>query len=375
MKSRISFLAFFIIPAALLAQNQPHRALAPAPANPAAHASAAQGASAATPPPANAPKITCLHPNFDFGNVDEGPDIVHIFHFRNSGKSTLKITNVGTSCGCTAAVVEENGIEKKPSDTSPVEVPVGGRSTIKATYHTSGRIGHATKIITVTSNDPVNAQFKMQLDMTVVREVDVQPDRLYLYNIKHGTARDTEIKVMGKPGMKLNVLSAVSGSGVVSVSEIKPFYDEKEKKYGATFTVTLPATRPIGGVTDEITIKTDSPKKPEIKLQVLGEVVGRVQYNPKEFYFAAHSDAPATVTFTVDQPQGFAIHKVESAKHLVRPYLRTQTIGYGNGGQQYMIIAKPVKNLPEGSDGKDQVLVWTNDSEQPQISIDAQINK
>src|ERR1700679_3298277 len=61
---------------------------------------------------ANAPKIFCAHPNFDFHNVDEGGDIIHLFHIVNRGKATLKITNVSTCCGCTAAAIEEHGVAK-----------------------------------------------------------------------------------------------------------------------------------------------------------------------------------------------------------------------------------------------------------------------
>ncbi|HEY5037863.1 MAG TPA: DUF1573 domain-containing protein, partial [bacterium] len=140
----------------------------------------------ATVNPLTAPKIFCAHPNFDFGNVDEGPDIIHEFYLRNKGKSTLKITNVGTSCGCTAAVVKKLGT-KDEAATLPAEISPGGRGVIKATYHTSGRPGHATKFITVSSNDPANANFQLKLDMTVTREVDSQPDRIYLYGVQYKT--------------------------------------------------------------------------------------------------------------------------------------------------------------------------------------------
>src|SRR5579872_760882 len=114
----------------------------------------------ATPNLAMAPKIFSAKPNFDFHDVDEGPDITHEFKIRNKGKSPLKITNVGTSCGCTAAVLKKLGTKKDEAATLPVEIPAGGRGTIKATYHTQNRPGHATKIITISSNDPANPNFQ-----------------------------------------------------------------------------------------------------------------------------------------------------------------------------------------------------------------------
>src|SRR5271170_1382725 len=109
MKFSLAILAFLTIPPVALAQGVP-------PPN-------AMSSTAAAPVPtptadaASAPKITCAAPNFDFKTVDEGPDIVHEFHCRNHGAGKLIITNVSTSCGCTAAVVKKLGAAKASNDT------------------------------------------------------------------------------------------------------------------------------------------------------------------------------------------------------------------------------------------------------------------
>lgn len=365
MKFYLSLALFLALPAFLLAEPPKPNGL---PIAGGAHVSVAAApvvaASSSTPVVdiASAPEISCPHPNFDFGTVDEGPDITHEFHFRNKGKGTLKITNVGTSCGCTAAVAGDK------------EVPPGGRSLIKATYHTNGRPGHATKIITVTSNDPKNPQYQMKLDMTVVREIDVQPDRIYLYNIHKGQAHDTPVTILAKPGMRFHILSAeVTGATkIVSVTPPVAITDDKDNRNGASFTVSLPATQPIGTFTDEITVKTDNAKKPEIKIPILGEIVGRIQYNPKQCNFQPHQDTPVNVTFNVENPKTFVIRRVETEKHLVRAYVQ-KTQNYG--GDQYSVVIKPIGNIPADSDGKDKVTVWTNDDEQQSVTIDVQVSK
>jgi hypothetical protein len=327
---------------------------------------------------ANAPKVACAHPNFDFKTVDEGPDIVHEFHCRNRGTGKLVITNVSTSCGCTAAVVKKLGSAKGSNDTAsyPVTVMPGAGFVVKATFHTSGRPGHSTKFITVTNNDPTASGFQLKLDMTVVRDVDLQPDRLYLYGLKHGEAHSATIKVLGKPGMALTVLSAQSANGVVTVTSITPYKDdnkdETQIRSGATIQVDLSAAQTIGSFTDNIVIKTDSEKKPEVTVPVLGEVTGNVQFNPKSLYFAPQQSSPVTISFTVEKPQGFAIRRVESTKHLVRPYVVKTS---DSAGDHYYLVVSVNKNIPKESDGKDEVMVYTNDAEQPTISIDVQANK
>src|SRR5581483_4801414 len=120
--------ALFAVPLWVSAQAIAPAANNPAPAGP---------APTPTVDMAHAPKIAAAQPNFDFGTVDEGPDIIHQFHIRNKGRGPLLITGVSTSCGCTAAVIEENGISKSPNTSSPVTVLGGGKGVIKATFHTS----------------------------------------------------------------------------------------------------------------------------------------------------------------------------------------------------------------------------------------------
>ncbi|HTC21903.1 MAG TPA: DUF1573 domain-containing protein [bacterium] len=370
MKFSLAILAFLIIPLVALAQGVP-------PPN-AMNSTAAAPVPTPTVDAASAPKITCAAPNFDFKTVDEGPDIVHEFHCRNHGMGKLIITNVSTSCGCTAAVVKKQGAAAGSNDTAtyPVTVMPGRGFVVKATFHTSGRPGHSTKFITVTNNDPTAPGFQLKLDMTVVRDVDLQPDRLYLYGLKHGEAHSATIKVLGKPGMPLNVLSAQSANGVVTVASITPYKDdnkdETQIRSGATIEVDLSAAQTIGSFTDSIVIKTDSEKKPEVTVPVLGEVTGNVQFNPKSLYFAPQQSSPVTISFTVEKPQGFAIRRVESAKHLVRPYVFKTS---DSAGDHYYLVVSVNKNIPKESDGKDEVMVYTNDADQSVISIDVQANK
>ncbi len=324
----------------------------------------------ATPNSAQAPVVTCGKPTFDFGDQEEGPDITHEFVIRNRGKGPLRISGVSTSCGCTAAVVKKQGT-KDEAATMPVEIPPMGKGTVKVTYHTSGRPGHAEKVITISSNDPKTPQYQLKITMTVVREVDTLPDRVYFYGIKKGEPHDSSVKVLGKAGNDLTVLSAESTNKVVTV-EMTPYAEATPgtERNGAMLKITVPTTLPIGSFTDDILVKTDDPKKPELHIPIMGEVVGRVQWNPKSLYFSAGQEQPVTISLTVNPPKGFAIRRVESAKHLCKPYIHR--IPGQDGNDQYQLIVSVIKNIPKASDGKDQVLVYTNDTDQPQFTVDVQ---
>jgi hypothetical protein len=77
-------------------------------------------------------------------NIPYGSEDLFVFEFKNTSKKPAVITNVQTSCGCTAADRPEAPIRK------------GKKGVIKVHYDTK-RVGAFTKTITVFSNvgDPI----------------------------------------------------------------------------------------------------------------------------------------------------------------------------------------------------------------------------
>jgi hypothetical protein len=344
----VSLMAFLLIPTVTTAQE-----------NPAATA-AAPPALTPTVNPATAPLIYFKKPKHDFGEVVEGPDITHDFYFHNRGKSVLHIDKAETSCGCTAAVLGGKN-----------DIPPGGRGIIKVTYHTQGRPWRTAKTITVFSNDPVHPNYALEIGMTVVREVEIQPERITFVNARRGTKQTTLFKVLGRPEKPLKVLSVESVNKRVSVTGIKPYRDEKAKRDGAEVELTLPDTYPITVIDDELIVKTDDVNKPEARASVTADVVGRVQYEPKNLSFVPHQAAPATISFNVsEKPGDFAVRKLETKNKLVRPYFKK--VRGTSGEERCYLIVSVLKDIPRDSDGKDEITVFTNDEEQPQITIGVQ---
>jgi uncharacterized cupredoxin-like copper-binding protein len=78
----------------------------------------------------------------DFGKIEEGKVVEHTFKFRNSGKATLKINDIKTSCGCTAALV------------SSEKIAPGEEGTLLVELDSQIRKGKMSRTITIKSNDP-----------------------------------------------------------------------------------------------------------------------------------------------------------------------------------------------------------------------------
>ena len=88
------------------------------------------------------PTTTIQYENneFDFGNVDEGEIVKHIYKFKNTGDVPLVISNCKGSCGCTVPTWP-----KEP-------VPPGGDGEIKVEFNSKGKPGPQRKQVTVTAN-------------------------------------------------------------------------------------------------------------------------------------------------------------------------------------------------------------------------------
>lgn len=78
--------------------------------------------------------------NHDFGTVKEGEKVTYAFRFTNNGNADLKLTSVGTSCGCTASEYSTEPI--KPGETGKIQI----------SFDSAHRLGMQHKKITIRAN-------------------------------------------------------------------------------------------------------------------------------------------------------------------------------------------------------------------------------
>jgi Protein of unknown function (DUF1573) len=87
----------------------------------------------------------------DFGVVDEGDVVKHIFKFTNVGPNPLVISNARASCGCTVP-----SWPKEP-------IPPNGTGEIKVEFNSKGKPGSQSKTVTVTGNtNPTETQLTIK---------------------------------------------------------------------------------------------------------------------------------------------------------------------------------------------------------------------
>ena len=94
------------------------------------------------------PVITFDENEFDFGAIDQGTPVEHVFKFKNTGEAPLMIVNAKSSCGCTI-----------PEYTKEPVAP-GAEGELLVKFNGSGQ-NQVSKTVTLTTNTQAGTETLM----------------------------------------------------------------------------------------------------------------------------------------------------------------------------------------------------------------------
>ncbi len=197
------------------------------------------------------PKILFKEKSFVAGEVMEGTIIEHTYKVYNSGNAVLRINNVKTSCGCTAAEYDR-------------AVPPGGEGKIKVRFNTTGRSGRSIKSINVFSNDPEKRNEGLTLEASIKPLFRITPSTIVTLTGKRGESKSVEVLIstdMTKP-LNLEPEGFTLDEGKISY---KLETVEAGKQYRITFR-NNPGNP--GNFNGELRLRTNYAEKPRIKIGV-----------------------------------------------------------------------------------------------------------
>ncbi len=104
------------------------------------------------------PSIYFPESTHDFGVMKQGAISDYVFKFVNRGNALLKIKDIRTSCGCTAALVKNK------------EIGPGSEGELRVQFDSAGKIGKLSRRIMVYSNDP------QQIEKLLIIYADVEKE-------------------------------------------------------------------------------------------------------------------------------------------------------------------------------------------------------
>ncbi|MCH6198435.1 DUF1573 domain-containing protein [Aquiflexum sp. LQ15W] len=110
---------------------------------------------AAQPVPSNVTTVADADPSslgqfgfsemeYDFGTINEGKVIEHIFKFTNEGQAPLVISNITASCGCTSP------------DWTKTPVKPGEEGFVKVVFNSTAKTGTQAPTVTIQANTNPN---------------------------------------------------------------------------------------------------------------------------------------------------------------------------------------------------------------------------
>ncbi len=114
----------------------------------------AQTATADTPQ--NGAKIAFSESSFDFGDITQGDRVTHTFAYENTGNEPLILSDVKTTCGCTATNWDREPLA--PGETAEITV----------NFNSRGKMGMQNKVVTIMSN-AVNSTERVKIVTNVLK--------------------------------------------------------------------------------------------------------------------------------------------------------------------------------------------------------------
>lgn len=195
------------------------------------------------------PKISLVgDSNLDFGEVTNFSEVKRLVTIKNIGTDTLVISNVSSSCGCTAALMSNDHIP--PTDSAALSI----------TFNAKQFSGIIRKKITMQTNDTSRPRVEIGFTANVVRYLELSPEYLFLRAVKDSTTSKTiTIKNVGQETVKF--LSVVS-----SIDELVTNLSNNSIEPGKEITLSV-TIQPKANISGNIDIKTDHPKIPSFSIR------------------------------------------------------------------------------------------------------------
>ncbi|MEB2776155.1 DUF1573 domain-containing protein [Algoriphagus sp. D3-2-R+10] len=92
---------------------------------------------------------------YDFGAINEGQVIEHVFKFTNNGQSPLVISNITASCGCTTP------------DWSKAPIKSGDEGYVKVVFNSAAKSGAQAPTVSIQANtNPTVTRLRMKGTVT-----------------------------------------------------------------------------------------------------------------------------------------------------------------------------------------------------------------
>lgn len=296
-------------------------------------------------------KIEFKKDTHEFGEIDQGESVSVDFEFTNTGNEPLEILDVKTSCGCTSA---------KPTKST---YQPGEAGVIPVTFNSAKFSNAITKKVTVTTNDTANPKTTLVIKGTVVKEINVSPISLTLFNI----GRD-EKDLVREITVNTNRLPKLEVSNISSSLDFLTFETSKVDDKKTVIKVKVDTEKmPTGTSMFNGTIKfdTNGEKDKSVVVRTNIRVKDPLSPIPRSVYFfnsKTGQTRSTVVNLSASKGKNFSIKEIKSDLEFVKAEVTEE----GEEGKKLTVTLG--ENAAEGR-FSGMITITTDMAEQPEVKI------
>jgi hypothetical protein len=287
----------------------------------------------------------------DFGPVEQGVFVRHVFRFRNAGDGDLKIEDIRTPCGCTAALSSEKTV-----------VP-GAEGAIGVSLDTAPFTGQKTKTVAVSTNDPARPVSELTVRVNVIPKLIADPPVLYFGKIRPGAGASARVRILSTSGEAIKINHAATVNPALEVSAEPP---SGRGEAGRVLVVRVPPEMLCGRFNDTLRITTAGPESTELDVPVFGSVEGDLLVWPNQVMFgSAVGGRSGTRELRVSNsgPRPISISGLR-----VPDFPLDYAVSTVDAGYEYRIVLR-LKHPGFGLRWQNAVHIYTTHPEEPELIV------
>jgi len=219
-----------------------------------------------------ASRMTFQFTEHNFGTIFDSQPQQVVFPFTNTGRDPLIIGEVKSTCGCTV-----------PELTKKTYLP-GESGEITINYNPKGKRGNDSRSVTIQTNDSTQPTVRLTIKAHVQQLVILEPTMLQFGQVDKGKSKQMELFVGGRTDDFKVSLATSNMPDVYTIevgdTEVRQIGPDKENLRATRLIVTLRDDAPVGMHTAELTIRTNDPRRPIERTQLLCQVLGDIAVVP-----------------------------------------------------------------------------------------------
>jgi hypothetical protein len=202
----------------------------------------------------------------DFGSVPRGKTLTHSFRIVNNTRSSVSISSVRVSCGCTSTSLATSHL--KPGESTVLE----------ASMDTTRFLGPRTVTIYVQFDRPHFEEVRLWVQANARNDFGVTPEALGFGQIKRGTSPSASVSVTFYGIPDARILSLRPESNYIAPTVVETRRQDAEVVY--TLTARVRGDTPVGKWFTDVWLRTNLSNMQQIRVPLTVEVESPLTISP-----------------------------------------------------------------------------------------------